>query len=114
MAAGKKSRLGREKMDANAAKQAERAAEAKKEERQATEMEQPSSVRPFYPVENGFEAEGKAQIERVTYTPFVFLPYGFNRFPACFVIVKHTVYDPLRTRRIFLTGQYQTGSKPNL
>ena len=58
-------RLGREKMDANAAKQAERAAEAKKEERQATEMEQPSSVRPFYPVENGFEAEGKAQIERV-------------------------------------------------
>ncbi|KAB3662649.1 N-6 DNA methylase, partial [Phocaeicola vulgatus] len=39
--------------------------EAKKEERQATEMEQPSSVRPFYPVENGFEAEGKAQIERV-------------------------------------------------
>ena len=38
-------RLGREKMDANAAKQAE--------------------VRPVYPIENGFEAEGKARIERV-------------------------------------------------
>ena len=58
-------RLGREKMDANAAKQAERSAEAKKEEGQATGMEQPSSVRPLYPIENGFEAEGKAQIERV-------------------------------------------------
>ena len=58
-------RLGREKMDANAVKQAERLAEAKKEERQVTGMEQPSSVRPVYPVENGFEVEGKAQIERV-------------------------------------------------
>ena len=37
--------LGREKMDANTAKQAE--------------------VRPVYPVENGYEAERKAQIERV-------------------------------------------------
>ena len=58
-------RLGREKMDANAAKQAERSAEAKKEEGQVTGMKQPSSVRPVYPVENGFEVEGKTQIERV-------------------------------------------------
>ena len=47
-------RLGREKMDANAAKQIETKVVA-----------QPQSVRPIYPVENGFEAEGKAQIERV-------------------------------------------------
>ena len=47
-------RLGREKMDANAAKQIE-----------TKDVAQPQSVRPIYPVENGFEAEGKAQIERV-------------------------------------------------
>ena len=47
-------RLGREKMDANAAKQIE-----------TKEVAQPQSVRPVYPIENGFEAEGKAQIERV-------------------------------------------------
>ena len=61
-------RLGREKMDANAAKQAERPAEAKRKEEPLApgeDNEQPSSVRPSYPIENGFEAEGKAQIERV-------------------------------------------------
>ena len=61
-------RLGREKMDANAAKQAEGMAEAKRKEEPVAPgeaKEQPSSVRPSYPIENGFEAEGKAQIERV-------------------------------------------------
>ena len=47
-------RLGREKMDANAAKQIE-----------TKDVAKPQSVRPIYPVENGYEAEGKAQIERV-------------------------------------------------
>ena len=47
-------RMGKEKMDANAAKQIE-----------TKEVAQPQSVRPVYPIENGFEAEGKAQIERV-------------------------------------------------
>ena len=54
-------RLGREKMDANAAKQAEGLTEAKKEKVRATETE----VRPAYPVENGFEAERRRRIERV-------------------------------------------------
>ena len=61
-------RLGREKMDANAAKQAEGMAEAKRKGEPVAlgeDKEQPSSVRPVYPIENGFEAEGKAQIERV-------------------------------------------------
>ena len=61
-------RLGREKMDANAAKQAEGMAEAKRKEEPVApgeDKEQPSSVRPVYPIENGFETEGKAQIERV-------------------------------------------------
>ena len=44
-------RMGKEKMDANAAKQADTA--------------RPQSVRPVYPVENGFEAEGRRWIERV-------------------------------------------------
>ena len=44
-------RMGKEKMDANAAKQADTA--------------RPQSIRPFYPVENGFEAEGRRRIERV-------------------------------------------------
>ena len=43
-------RMGKEKMDANTAKQAETA--------------RPQSVRPVYPVENGFEAEGRRRIER--------------------------------------------------
>ena len=47
-------RLGREKMDANAAKLIE-----------AKDVAQPQSVRPLYPIENGFEAEGKAQIKRL-------------------------------------------------
>ena len=46
--------LGREKMDANTAKQIE-----------TKDVAKPQSVRPVYPVENGFEAERKAQIERV-------------------------------------------------
>ena len=44
-------RMGKEKMDANAAKQAETA--------------RPQSIRPVYPVENGFEAERRRRIERV-------------------------------------------------
>ena len=44
-------RMGKEKMDANAAKQADTA--------------RPQPIRPFYPVENGFEAEGRRRIERV-------------------------------------------------
>ena len=43
-------RMGKEKMDANTAKQAETA--------------RPQSVHPVYPVENGFEAEGRRRIER--------------------------------------------------
>ena len=44
-------RMGKEKMDANAAKQADTA--------------RPQSIHPVYPVENGFEAEGRRRIERV-------------------------------------------------
>ena len=44
-------RMGKEKMDANAAKQADTV--------------RPQSIHPVYPVENGFEAEGRRQIERV-------------------------------------------------
>ncbi len=44
-------RMGKEKMDANAAKQADTA--------------RPRSIHPVYPVENGFEAEGRRRIERV-------------------------------------------------
>ena len=44
-------RMGKEKMDANAAKQADTV--------------RPQSIRPVYPVENGFEAEGRRRIERV-------------------------------------------------
>ncbi|MCE8708390.1 N-6 DNA methylase [Bacteroides fragilis] len=58
-------RMGKEKMDANAAKQAAGLSETKKEKVQARETEQSSSVRPTYPVENGFEAEGRRRIERV-------------------------------------------------
>ena len=58
-------RMGKEKMDANAAKQTAGLSETKKEKVQARETEQSSSVRPVYPVENGFEAEGRRQIERV-------------------------------------------------
>ena len=58
-------RMGKEKMDANAAKQAAGLSETKKEKVQARETEQSSSVRPVYPVENGFEAEGRRRIERV-------------------------------------------------
>ena len=58
-------RMGKEKMDANAARQAAGLPEAEKEKVQARETEQPSSVRPVYPVENGFEAEGRRRIERV-------------------------------------------------
>ena len=58
-------RMGKEKMDANAAKQTAGLSETKKEKVQARETEQSSSVRPFYPVENGFEAEGRRRIERV-------------------------------------------------
>ena len=47
-------RLGREKMDANAAKQIE-----------TKDVAKPQSVRPVYPFENGYEAEGKAQIGRM-------------------------------------------------
>ena len=43
-------RMGKEKMDANAAKQADTA--------------RPQSIHPVYPVENGFEAEGRRRIER--------------------------------------------------
>lgn len=41
-------RLGREKMDANAAKQME-----------TKEVAQPQSVRPLYPIENGLKRKGK-------------------------------------------------------
>ena len=58
-------RMGKEKMDANAAKQTAGLSETKKEKVQARETEQSSSVRPAYPVENGFEAEGRRRIERV-------------------------------------------------
>jgi len=58
-------RMGKEKMDANAAKQTTGLSETKKEKVQARETEQSSSVRPTYPVENGFEAEGRRRIERV-------------------------------------------------
>ena len=80
-------RMGKEKMDANAAKQTAGLSETKKEKVQARETEQSSSVRPLsetkkekvqareteqsssvrsvYPVENGFEAEGRRRIERV-------------------------------------------------
>ena len=58
-------RMGQEKMDANAAKQTTGLSETKKEKVQARETEQSSSVRPVYPVENGFEAEGRRRIERV-------------------------------------------------
>ena len=58
-------RMGKEKMDANAAKQTTGLSETKKEKVQARETEQSSSVRPVYPVENGFEAEGRRRIERV-------------------------------------------------
>ena len=58
-------RMGKEKMDANAAKQTAGLSDTKKEKVQARETEQSSSVRPVYPVENGFEAEGRRQIERV-------------------------------------------------
>ena len=58
-------RMGKEKMDANAAKQTAGLSETKKEKVQARETEQSSSVRPTYPVENGFEAEGRRRIERV-------------------------------------------------
>ena len=58
-------RMGKEKMDANAARQAAGLPEAEKEKVQARETEQPSSVRPVYPVENGFEAEGRRRIERM-------------------------------------------------
>ncbi|MCF2550665.1 N-6 DNA methylase [Bacteroides caecigallinarum] len=44
-------RMGKEKMDANAAKQANTV--------------RPQSIHPVYPVENGFEAEGRRRIERV-------------------------------------------------
>ena len=44
-------RMGKEKMDANAAKQADTV--------------RPQSIHPAYPVENGFEAEGRRRIERV-------------------------------------------------
>ncbi|MBW9203978.1 DNA methylase [Bacteroidales bacterium SW292] len=44
-------RMGKEKMDANAAKQADTV--------------RPQSIHPVYPVENGFEAEGRRRIERV-------------------------------------------------
>ena len=44
-------RMGKEKMDANAAKQADTV--------------RPQSIRLVYPVENGFEAEGRRRIERV-------------------------------------------------
>ena len=44
-------RMGKEKMDANAAKQADTA--------------RPQSIHPVYPVENGFEAEGRRRIECV-------------------------------------------------
>ena len=58
-------RMGKEKMDANAAKQTAGLSETKKEKVQARETEQSLSVRPVYPVENGFEAEGRRRIERV-------------------------------------------------
>ena len=58
-------RLGREKMDANAAKQAAELVEAEKEKVQATETAQPSSVSPVYPIENAYEVRVKKQIERV-------------------------------------------------
>ena len=58
-------RMGKEKMDANAAKQTEGLSETKKEKVQARETEQSSSGRTAYPVENGFEAEGRRRIERV-------------------------------------------------
>ena len=58
-------RMGKKKMDANAAKQTAGLSETKKEKVQARETEQPSSVRPTYPVENGFEAERRRRIERV-------------------------------------------------
>ena len=44
-------RMGKEKMDANAAKQADTV--------------RPQSIHPVYPVENGFEAEARRRIERV-------------------------------------------------
>ena len=44
-------RMGKEKMDANAAKQADTA--------------RPQSIHPVYPVKNGFEAEGRRRIECV-------------------------------------------------
>ena len=44
-------RMGKEKMDANAAKQADTV--------------RPQSIHPVYPVENSFEAEGRRRIERV-------------------------------------------------
>ena len=58
-------RMGKEKMDANAAKQAAGLPEAEKEKVQAKETEQPPSVRPVYPIENAFEVEREKQIERV-------------------------------------------------
>ena len=58
-------RMGKEKMDANAAKQTAGLSDTKKEKVQARETEQSSSVSPVYPVENGFEAEGRRRIERV-------------------------------------------------
>ena len=58
-------RMGKEKMDANAAKQTAGLSETKKEKVQARETEQSSSGRTAYPVENGFEAEGRRRIERV-------------------------------------------------
>ena len=58
-------RMGKEKMDANAAKQTAGLSETKKEKVQARETEQSSSGRTVYPVENGFEAEGRRRIERV-------------------------------------------------
>ena len=58
-------RMGKEKMDANAAKQAAGLPEAEKEKVQAKETEQPPSMRPVYPIENAFEVERKKQIESV-------------------------------------------------
>ena len=82
-------RLGKEKMDANAARHSERLTETKKEKEQrpgqeqgrrkekvlepglereqgqTTDVLQPPTLQPSYPIENGYEVRARKQVERV-------------------------------------------------
>lgn len=60
-------RLGKEKMDANAARHSGRLTEAKREKAQVQETDAagPSAIQPSYPIENGYEVRARKQVERV-------------------------------------------------